>query len=182
MIITPDILETVANRAVGDDLLTALCAAFNHQFPAFGITGDGEQEMFLAQGSHETAGFQFFTELGGPSYFLKYEGNKSLGNTQAGDGVRFKGRGIFQITGRWNYQHFGGEINVDLVAHPELAAEPDTAVLLACTFWRDRHIGPLAIAGDLDGVTRKINGGLNGLQDRADALQRAKDAFADCTA
>lgn len=129
---------------------------------------------FIAQGAHETGGFIFFKELGGPSYFKKYDGRKDLGNIQPGDGARFAGRGMFQLTGRANYNQASKETGIDFLAKPELASDPELSVLLAVNYWRGRNINPKADADDLEGVTRKINGGVNGLADRAKYLARAK--------
>ena len=129
---------------------------------------------FIAQGAHETGGFIFFKELGGPSYFKKYDGRKDLGNNQPGDGARFAGRGMFQLTGRANYTAAAKETGLDLVNKPELASDPEFSVLLAVNYWKSRNINPKADADDLEGVTRKINGGVNGLADRAKYLARAK--------
>jgi putative chitinase len=129
---------------------------------------------FIAQGAHETGGFIFFKELGGPSYFKKYDGRKDLGNIQPGDGARFAGRGMFQLTGRANYTAAAKETGLDFVGKPEMASDPELSVLLAVNYWKSRNINPKADADDLEGVTRKINGGLNGLVDRAKYLARAK--------
>lgn len=92
-----------------------------------------------------------------------YEGNSDLGNTEPGDGRRYKGRGFVQITGRYNYRHYGQEAGVDLESNPELALEPDTAAHVLAAFFKDHDIPRLANNGDWSGVRRAVNGGLTGL-------------------
>lgn len=147
------------------------CAA---AFPPAGITTSLRVAHWIAQATHETEGFRYLTEIGGSSYFAKYDGRADLGNTHPGDGFTYRGRGIFQITGRWNYAHFGVEIGQPLEAQPNLAAQPAIAVAIACKYWTERDIGPIADADDIEGVTRKINGGLNGLDERETILNRVK--------
>ena len=121
---------------------------------------------FIGQAAHETMGFQFFTELGGPSYFAKYDTMPSLGNTQPGDGYLFRGRGIFQITGRWNYQRYSTLTGVDLIANPDRAADPDVAMTIAGLFWSHHGLNSLADNNDMVGITKVINGGQDGLAQR----------------
>lgn len=129
---------------------------------------------FLAQAAHETDGFRTLEEYGGVSYFLRYEGRQDLGNTQAGDGIRYHGRGIFQLTGRANYRRFGKVLGIDLEAEPELAKEPGISLAIAFAYWSDRAINAAADADDVAVVTRLINGGRNGLVERTRYLAKAK--------
>lgn len=132
---------------------------------------------FLAQAAHETDGFRTLEEYGGASYFLRYEGRQDLGNTQAGDGIRYHGRGIFQLTGRANYRRFGKIIGIDLEAVPERAKEPDISLLVAFAYWSERAISAAADADDVAAVTKLINGGRNGLVERARYLAVAKEIW-----
>jgi predicted chitinase len=97
-----------------------------------------------------------------------------LGNTQAGDGKRFKGRGPIQITGRFNYAKFGGLLGVDLIGSPALAATPGVAFATASLFWQSNGLNELADARQFVAITRRINGGTNGLADRQMYYERAK--------
>lgn len=133
---------------------------------------------FLAQTGHETLSFRYFTELGGPTYCAKYDGRSDLGNCEPGDGWRFKGRGIVQLTGRANYAEMSRKLGVDLLSVPDRAADPDIAVRTALEFWRSRGLGPLAMADDLAGVTKRVNGGKNGIEDRRRRLVALKALFA----
>jgi putative chitinase len=128
-----------------------------------GFTDPTELAMFMAQMGHESGSFRYATEIASGS---DYEGVSILGNTQPGDGKRFKGRGYVQLTGRWNYGHYGKMIGVDLVNNPELAADPDVAAKIAIAYWKDRVDRKAARNGDVLTVTKNINGGTNGLKDR----------------
>jgi len=134
---------------------------------------------FVAQLAHESGEFRWMEELWGPTAAqLRYEPPSDLaaklGNTQAGDGKRFKGRGPIQITGRFNYAKFGGLLGIDLVGSPALAAAPVVAFSTAGLFWQKNGLNELADARDFVTITRRINGGTNGLADRQMYYERAK--------
>lgn len=97
-----------------------------------------------------------------------------LGNSQPGDGFRFRGRGTLQITGRENYQKYGEIIGVDLIAEPDKAAWPTIAPRIAAAYWASHHLNPLADKDDVLGITLAINGGRTGLADREAAVAKAK--------
>lgn len=140
-----------------------------------GITDPTELSQFLAQTSHESGGFKWLKELGKDSYFEKYNGRKDLGNTEPGDGPRFKGRGFIQLTGRSNYDKFGKIIGVDLINYPELAEEPKNAAALAVAYWKERVKPKIKDFNDTKSVTKIINGGYNGLQDRQTKFEEYSD-------
>lgn len=133
---------------------------------------------FLAQVGHESLSFIYTKEIWGPTPAqLRYEGRKDLGNVIAGDGLRFMGRELIQVTGRANYRAcsialFGDE---RLLQTPELLEQPAHAVASAFWFLDSKGIGQLT---DLKAITRKINGGLNGLKDRQERFERAVKTFA----
>jgi predicted chitinase len=155
-------------------IIAPLAMAFDAQARGNGLRSWLRICHFLAQAAHETDGLRTLEEYGGAAYFRRYDGRRDLGNTQAGDGARYRGRGIFQLTGRANYRRFGGLTGIDLEARPELAAEPDIALAVAFAYWRDRGIDAAADADDIVAVTRAINGGRNGLAQRRACLARAK--------
>ena len=129
---------------------------------------------FLAQLGHESGDFRYTEEIADGR---AYEGRKDLGNTQAGDGPRFKGRGLIQLTGRTNYTNYGQARGRDFVTPPNnllLATDANLAVDVSCWFWTTHGLNVRADADNLNGITRTINGGTNGLADRAAHLQRAK--------
>lgn len=100
-----------------------------------------------------------------------------MGNSQPGDGWRFRGRGIKMLTGRDNYTLFAAKTKLDLVKNPDLAADPHFSVLIACEFWKVNNIFPFADTDNLQRVTIAINGGLIGFELRAHYLKRAKDVL-----
>ena len=132
------------------------------------------QAHFLSQIGHESGELRYNEEL---ATGAAYEGRGDLGNTEAGDGVRFKGRGLIQLTGRANYTSYGHYRGLNLTDgdNPkQVADDPDMAVDAACWFWKTRGINALADRDDVRSVTRRINGGTNGLDDRIRLLQRAR--------
>jgi predicted chitinase len=128
-----------------------------------GINTPKRQAAFLAQMGHESGSLRYMEELASGK---AYEGRKDLGNTQPGDGARFKGRGLIQLTGRANYTAASKDLGLDLVKHPELAAKPENAAKIAAWFWQKHGLNQLADSGKFDTITRRINGGTNGAADR----------------
>lgn len=119
--------------------------------------------MFLAQIGHESGELRYVRELASGS---NYEGRKDLGNTQPGDGVRYKGRGLIQITGRRNYALCGLGLDLPLLENPELLEVPENAAMSAGWFWHNNNLNALADLNLFDKITRRINGGNNGEADR----------------
>jgi putative chitinase len=108
-----------------------------------------------------------------------YGGRMGNGPPASGDGFRFRGRGYIQITGRDAYRAIGALVGLDLEARPELAAEPEHALLATCGFWRWKGLNEICDSGDYAAVTRRINGGLNGFADRKMWLDKVLRAFAE---
>jgi predicted chitinase len=128
-----------------------------------GLSDKASTIAALATIGTEVPGFAPINEYGGTAYFTKmYEGRKDLGNTQAGDGARYHGRGFIQLTGRANYRSYGQKLGVPLEAQPDLALDAAVAARILATYMRDRNLGALAGKGDWQGVRRGVNGGLNG--------------------
>lgn len=128
---------------------------------------------FIAQVGHESGQFRYVRELGGDQYLSKYDTGplaKRLGNTPEtdGDGQKYRGRGLIQITGRDNYLACSKALFGDdrLLRTPELLEQAEWACKSAAWFWNSRSLNALADAGDFVGVTRRINGGVNGLAER----------------
>lgn len=145
----------------------------------FDISTRERQAAFLAQIGHESGGLHWLVELWGPTPAQeRYEGRKDLGNTQPGDGYRYRGRGLIQITGRANYTECGTALGADLVNEPEKLGEPELACRSAAWFWDERGLNELADAGDFQTITKRINGGLNGYADRVARHEAALDALA----
>lgn len=171
-IVRPHPIAVERNRQIA--IIDGVGSALTNVFRAYGITAALRVSHFIAQAAHESDGFCTLEEYGGATYFARYDGRADLGNTRPGDGARYHGRGIFQLTGRANYRRFGEILGIDLEASPERAAEPVTSLRIAAAYWNERRISPAADADDLVTVTRLINGGRNGLKERGAYLAIAK--------
>jgi putative chitinase len=122
----------------------------------FGINEPLDVAAFLATVGVESGRLVFTREIWGPTLAQHhYEGRSDLGNTQPGDGERFMGRGLIQITGRRNYLLCGVGLDLDLIAHPELLEQPNDAALSAGWFWHNNKLS--ALAGDFLAVSRAVN-------------------------
>lgn len=168
------ILDYVCQKKLGS-LGILLARGMAADFPKYGIVTPLRIAHFIAQSAHETGRYKYLSEMGSgrdanrdgyDDYLQKYDFRKDLGNNKVGMGPKYRGRGLFQLTGWFNYQKFGKRIGIDLVNKPEKAAEPEIAVLTACVFWSDRKLNDWADKNDVTTVTKKINGGSNGLAER----------------
>ena len=149
----------------------------------FQIIGTKRVAAFIAQIGHESGQFRYVRELGSDQYLSKYDTGslaKRLGNTPEadGDGQKYRGRGLIQITGRANYITCGEALALDLVNHPELLEKPQHACMSAAWFWASRGLNTLADAGEITKISKRINGGLNGLADRQALYARALKVLA----
>lgn len=160
--VCPHLTPTQARR-VAD----ALGPAFAHH----GITSRRRAAAAVAQFAHESHGFRTTTEYASGH---AYEWRRDLGNIRAGDGRRYKGRGFIQITGRANYRAVSHALGHDFLQHPEDLANPRWAAQASCWWWLNHGCNQLADQGDFAALTRRINGGLNGLADRRRYHQRAR--------
>ena len=151
----------------------------NKAMSEYDINTSLRASAFLAQIAHESLELKFMEEIWGPTSAQKnYEPPSDLatrlGNTEAGDGFKYRGRGPIQLTGRANYQKYGDQLGVDLAGNPELAATPQYAFLTAVLFWQTHGLNELADNQDFITITKRINGGLNGLADRQRYYEIAK--------
>lgn len=145
----------------------------------FDISTPVRQAAFLAQVGHESGGLHWLIELWGPTEAQRrYEVRQDLGNNQPGDGFRFRGRGLIQLTGRANYEKASKALGVDLVAAPELLGQCPLADRSAAWFWKAHSCNEMADHGQFERITRTINGGLNGYPERLALWAKAKAAFA----
>lgn len=136
---------------------------------------------FLAQIAHESMQLFYTREVWGPTHAqLGYEGRVDLGNSQPGDGERYLGRGLLQITGRGNYQRCSRGLYSDerLLEQPELLEEPETAARSAGWFWAMRSLNSLADSWSFEAITLRVNGSLKTLAQREAFLERARGALA----
>lgn len=169
----------------------------NKYMGEYGINTPERVLAFLSQVGTESGGLKYTREQGGDSYFNRYDGRNDLGNIYAGDGLRFKGRGLIQLTGRANYEKMSKKIGKDIVSNPMLVEEPDLATEVSTIFWRDRvrdglSLNQWADKFDLsqpiqdttnwtvhENITRAINGGTNGINDRANRLIQGQQIIED---
>jgi len=180
--LTPDQLRRIMPNLAATKA-ESLLPHLNAAMAEFGIDTLLRTAAFAAQLAHESGEFRWMEEIWGPTSAQKrYEPqtdlSKRLGNSDAGDGLRFKGRGPIQLTGRANYSRFGGLLGLDLIGSPAQAAVPEVAFRIAALFWKNRGLNEFAEAGDFREVTRRINGGFNGLEDRLKYYERAKSVLA----
>lgn len=167
-------------------------APLNNAFQKHNIIDTKEAAMFLAQTTHESNNYKRLEEsfrytpqrlfevfkkrvgslenakklcLQGAESIANFVYGGRLGNTE-NEGYKYRGRGIIQLTGKNNYINYGKKINADLVNNPDLAKEPNNAIEISLLFWQEKGCGLLARQGDVKGVTKLINGGFNGLEDR----------------
>lgn len=174
-------MTTMSTEAVAEALgfPADIAVVIERACATYGVTSTLEKAHLLAQLAHESGSGKWLEELASGK---AYEGREDLGNTQPGDGVRFKGRGLIQCTGRANYTAYSKWKYGDLrcVTNPEMLAKLPDAVDAAFWYWTVRRpkLKALALADDLVGVTKAINGGTNGLEDRRAKLAKAKALFA----
>ena len=170
--------------------------ALNAAMLEFGINTPARQASFLAQLAHESGQLLYVRELWGPTPAqVRYERDFTaawppkvrtdrnqlpfdLGNSQAGDGSRFRGRGLIQITGRTNYAACSRALGLDLLTKPEMLEQNVNACRSAGWFWQSRGLNALADAGDQAAVTRRVNGGTNGLAERLAFFKVAQKVLA----
>ena len=148
--------------------------ALNRAMAKFRIDNPSRRAAFLAQLAHESGELRHMEELADGRV---YEGRADLGNTQPGDGTRFKGRGPIQLTGRSNYRLAGTALDLDLENKPDRAADPEVGCQIAGWFWVTHGLNDLADAGKFAEITKRINGGTNGQASREEYWKKAKDAM-----
>lgn len=154
-------------------------SVLNTAMSKYGIVTVPRIAAFIAQIGHESSQLRHVREIWGPTaQQAGYEGRADLGNTMKGDGSKFRGRGLIQITGRANYAACGEALALDLVNHPELLEQPQHASMSAAWFWKMKGLNDLAERGQFLTITRRINGGLNGIDDRLELWKKAQAVLA----
>jgi len=196
---TAEQLANITQRQHQD--VSAWLQPLRETFDRYAINTRQRREMFVAQVAMESNGFRNVEEnlrytsgrllqvfprhftaanvqqyAGQPQRIANrvYANRMGNGNEASGDGWRFRGRGLKQLTGRWNYEQCGKGLEIDLIENPDLLLQPRFAALSAGWFWSRNNLSRLADTGDFTAVTRRINGGLNGLRDREIYYQRVK--------
>jgi putative chitinase len=157
-----------------NDIIDAVGAALSATLADYGITTNLRVAHFVAQTCHESDGFVTTTEYADGT---AYDGRTDLGNTEPGDGPRYKGRGLLQLTGRRNYRAYGQLLGLDLENNPLMAAEPVVSLRIACEYWKAKDLNYHADHDDIRTVTQLVNGGQNGFSDRKGYLAKAKTAL-----
>lgn len=188
-----------------DEVLEGFLEDLDQYFEDFDLTTPLRQAHFLAQAAHETGGFRVFVENLNysaqglrkvfPRYFPTdddanvyarkpvsianrvYANRMGNGSEQSGEGWKFRGRGVFQITGKSNYNVMANRLQIDCVNNPDLLLSSDNALASALVYWTENDLNKLADKDDIIAVTKKINGGTNGLDERKAYLRRAKNAL-----
>ena len=174
LVISPELLRKVAGAPVNQKVAEGLAKYLPKEMDKAGINTKLRIAHFLAQLGHESDHFRTLREYASGA---EYEGRRDLGNVKAGDGKRYRGRGPIQITGRANYEKYGKKLGIDLVKKPELAETPEVGVKIAILYWSDHGLNALADKDDIRGITKRINGGYNGLNSRIAMLENAKRAI-----
>lgn len=182
---TIQILSTSIQKGLNDDSFTAIMAygnmttlqmylpIFKSRLPHYQLSSALRMSHFLAQVGHESSSLRYTEELASGE---AYEGRKDLGNTEIGDGKRFKGRGLIQLTGRNNYEAYSNYACMNLMqsGNETLVAKYPYALEVSLWFWNRKNLNQRADMDDLSGITMRVNGGYNGLKDRKRYLERAK--------
>ena len=173
--ITFDQLKSIMKGAKDSDIETFL-EPIKKVMDKYEINTPLRIAHFLAQVGHESGSLRYKQEIASGA---AYEGRRDLGNTMPGDGRKFKGHGLIQITGRANHKSYADYVgDPDLVEHPErMGTEPEHSAGAAGWYWMTRKLNPYADNDDILTITKRINGGINGLADRKDYLARAKRAL-----
>jgi putative chitinase len=182
MSITKQQLSSIA-PTLKEPKLSSYVDSINKTLELYGINTPSQIAMFLAQILHESAACYYTKELASGT---AYEGREDLGNTEVGDGIKFKGRGLIQITGRFNYKQMSDCFDVDFIANPALLETPEWATKSAGWFWDSRKLNSIAITDSEDALLKvsiKVNGrnkktGLpNGWEDRKSYWKKSRKAL-----
>lgn len=183
MKLTPELLR--AATGCEESYADLYAGPLSEACEAHDITTPERLAAFLAQIGHESGGLRYVREGWGPTLAqVRYEGRADLGNTEPGDGFRYRGRGLIQLTGRANYVRIRDRLRgvfpgvPDFEADPEQLERPQWACASAAEYWTGAGLNRLADAGDFESITKRINGGLNGQADRLQRWERAKAALA----
>lgn len=159
----------------GESRAADLALSANVHMRTYGILNNKLRfTHFMAQLAHESGGFRYMEEIASGS---AYEGRRDLGNIYKGDGRLYKGRGVLMITGRANYRDYGEMLGINLEHDPTLAEDPSIGMLIACKYWDIHKLNDYADNDDIIAITKRINGGTNGLDDRKDRLRIIKRWF-----
>lgn len=172
-VVTSDELARIVPKMPADKI-TEYLAPLNQAMVGGGIDTPVRQAAFIAQLAVESDSFRTFEEYASGR---AYEGRSDLGNTEAGDGERYKGRGAIQVTGRHNYESVSRYTGVDFVSHPEWVAAPENAFTTAVWYWTSRNLNQAADSAGIVRVSELVNGGHHALAERVAGFQRGLDVL-----
>ena len=167
---------TAKNKNFAGYSLESIVLRMNKYAKEFGIDSPQRWAHYLAQIAHESAELRYSEEIASGRAYDTGKLAIKLGNTPEadGDGQRFKGRGLIQVTGRANYEAYKQYCGYDVVKQPELLAKPVGAIRSSMWFWKSKGLNELADRDEFTAITKRINGGTNGIEDRRKYLARAK--------
>jgi putative chitinase len=168
-LMTPKEIKSIAVHA-DDKKIEVYTPLLNQYMHEYGICGKLRESAFIATIIWESGSFKYTREIASGK---AYEGRKDLGNIYKGDGVKFRGRGLIQLTGRRNYEQISNEFGIDFVKNPHLLEEPEWAVKSACWWWQSRGLNEIADTGDFRRITRTVNGGYTHLKEREFYYEKA---------
>lgn len=198
--ITPKQLKAILIKNHSSDFFISLAALLSEKLPRYAIDTDSRAAAFIAQCAHESVEFTRLKEnlnysaerlrevfknritpekaasiAGRPEATANfiYADRNGNGPESSGDGYKYRGRGALQTTGRGNYQRAGRSLGIDLITSPDLLETLPVAISAACVFWQDNRLNALADTGDFTTLTKRVNGGLNGLEERKQYYDRA---------
>jgi putative chitinase len=193
--LTAQIIATATGSNI--NAATQFLPLFQDAFPRYDITTTARVAAFLSQVGHESGGLKWLEEIWGPDAAqLAYERIPAaawpptpndqrnhtawnLGNSQPGDSWRFRGRGLLQLTGRTNYRTEGLMLGQDFEGSPDMVSEPKWATETSCMYWLKHGCNDQADQGQIETITRLINGGLSGFAERLALFNEAMDAMSD---
>lgn len=202
--ITPFNLEAIFVSSHSHRFYSDWASLLTGNLPLYGIKTEMRQAAFIAQCAHESQEFtrlsenlnyssagllrtfrKYFNETTALSYAgkpemignLVYANRMGNGGPETGEGYKYRGRGLIHVTGKESYRRVGERLNLDLIKYPELLEQPLSALRSACVYWVDHDLNGLADIGDIERITRIINGGYNGIEDRRFYYQMALSAL-----
>jgi putative chitinase len=154
---------------------------FCTHIPAYEVDANPNRlAAFVAQCCHESGVFRYLREIWGPTALQSaYDTRADLGNSQPGEGFKFRGAGWIQVTGKYWFDKIGHELGLDLVGNPDQANDPNVATLMSLAWWKLTGMNAIADSGDVAAVTKRINPGLLGLDGRKTLTQRALEILHD---
>lgn len=153
---------------------TGFIDPINEAMREFNINTRFRMAAFIAQIAHESASLNYVKEIASGN---EYEGRHDLGNTCIGDGIRFKGRGLIQITGRANYKEISKALGMDFISKPEMLEQPEYATRASAWWWEKHGLNELADKQLFETITRRVNGGLNGYPSRLAFYNKALEVI-----